>query len=152
MFEDSTFECTGSVKTRSRRWMGAALGVNGTILVTLVLVPLIYPDALPRHMISALLVAPEAPMPQPAPQPVRVQPARSKNFPEFDQGRITAPGRIPRVPLAPSAPELPFRPDNLADLFVHEENAACEDQLISELWTQSNRVCEPWSLLSVNDV
>ena len=115
MFEDSTFESTGRIKTRSRRWMVAALGFNGTILVTLVLVPLIYPDALPRHMISALLVAPEAPMPQPAPQPVRVQPARSKNFPEFDQGRITAPGRIPRVPLAPSAPELPFRPDNLAE-------------------------------------
>ena len=39
MFEDSTFESTGRIKTRSRRWMFAALGLNGSILVTLVLVP-----------------------------------------------------------------------------------------------------------------
>ena len=43
MFEDSTFESTGRIKTRSRRWMLAALTLNGSILVALVLVPLIYP-------------------------------------------------------------------------------------------------------------
>ena len=61
MFEDSTFESTGRIKTRSRRWMLAALTFNGSILVTLVLVPLIYPNALPSHMMPALLVAPEIP-------------------------------------------------------------------------------------------
>lgn len=114
MFEDSTFESTGRIKTRSRRWIFAALGFNGAILVTLVLLPLIHPDALPQHMIPALLVAPEAPKPQLAPQPVRVQPARPHSFSEFDQGRIIAPGLIPRKPLAPSAPELPLHAENLA--------------------------------------
>ena len=50
MFEDSTFESTGRIKTRSRRWMFAALALNGSILIALVLVPLIYPNALPSHM------------------------------------------------------------------------------------------------------
>ncbi len=61
MFEDSTFESTGRIKTRSRRWMLAALALNGSILIALVLVPLIYPDALPSHFIPPLLVAPAAP-------------------------------------------------------------------------------------------
>lgn len=42
MFEDSTFESTGKIKTRSRRWMIATLALNGTILAILVLMPLIY--------------------------------------------------------------------------------------------------------------
>ena len=113
MFEDSTFESTGRIKTRSRRWMFATLIFNGSILVTLILLPLICPDALPSHMLPSLLVAPEAPKPQPRPEPVRLQPARPHNFSELDQGRIVAPGQIPRTPLAPSAPELPFHAENL---------------------------------------
>ena len=50
--------------------MLAALIFNGSILVTLVLVPLIYPDALPQHMLPSLLVAPAAPQPETPPEPV----------------------------------------------------------------------------------
>jgi len=113
MFEDSTFESTGRIKTRSRRWMLVTLAINGLILATLILLPLIYPDALPRHMMTSLLVAPEAPKPETPPEPVRVQPARPHNFPEFDQGRITAPATIPRIIISPTAPELPFHAENL---------------------------------------
>jgi protein TonB len=113
MFEDSTFESTGKIKTRSRRWMLLTLTVNGTILAVLILLPLIYPDALPRHMMTTLLVAPEAPNPEVRTEPLRVQPARPHNFSEFDQGRIIAPGTIPRTPLTPSAPEIPFHPESL---------------------------------------
>jgi len=108
MFEDSTFESTGRIKTRSRRWMVAAFALNGSILVALILVPLIYPDALPRHMMPSLLVAPEVPKPETPSQPVQVQPARPHNFPEFDQGRITAPATIPRVIISPTTLEPPF--------------------------------------------
>ena len=113
MFEDSTFESTGKIKTRSRRWMVATLALNGTILAGLILMPLIYPDALPRHTITSLLVAPEVPKAEVRPEPVRVQPARPHNFTEFDQGRLVAPGIIPRAPLTPSGPELPFHAENL---------------------------------------
>ena len=113
MFEDSTFESTGKIKTRSRRWMIATLALNGTILAILVLMPLIYPGALPQHMIPMLLAVPEAPKPEVRTEPVRVQPARPHNFTEFDQGRLIAPGVIPRNPLAPQGPELPFHAENL---------------------------------------
>jgi protein TonB len=70
MFEDSTFESTGRIKTRSRRWMVAALGLNGSILAALILIPLIYPEALQR--VGPLIVM-EAPKPQPEPnRPIRL--------------------------------------------------------------------------------
>lgn len=108
MFEDSTFESTGRIKTRSRRWMIATFALNGAILVTLILVPLIYPNALPSHMFPTLLVAPEVPKPETPPQPMHTQPARPHNFSEFDTGRLVAPPMIPRTIIAPEAPEQPF--------------------------------------------
>jgi len=61
MFEDSTFESTGRIRTRSRGWMFAALALNSTILVAIILVPLIYPEALPRQAMLFLLAAPMPP-------------------------------------------------------------------------------------------
>jgi len=61
MFEDSTFESTGRIKTRSRRWMIAALALNGSVLTVLILVPLIYPEALPNWRPLILMEAPSAP-------------------------------------------------------------------------------------------
>ena len=49
MFEDSTFESTGRIRTRSRGWMIARFAFNGSILLALILIPLIYPEALPRQ-------------------------------------------------------------------------------------------------------
>lgn len=95
MFEDSTFESTGRIKTRSRRWMLAALALNGSILTALILIPLIYPDALPSHFIPTLLVAPAAPQPETTPPPVRVRAAAPHDFSELENGRITAPPSIP---------------------------------------------------------
>ena len=48
MFEDSTFESGGRIKTKSGRWMMFTGIINGSILVLLILIPLIYPEALPR--------------------------------------------------------------------------------------------------------
>jgi protein TonB len=75
--------------------MFAAFTLNGSILVALVLVPLIYPNALPSHMMPALLVAPEVPKPETPPQPEHARPAAPREAPEFDNGRITAPPSIP---------------------------------------------------------
>ncbi len=99
MFEDSTFESTGRIKTRSRRWMLATLIFNGSILVTLILLPLIYPDALPSHMLPSLIVAPEAPKPETPPDPVQhSSPFRPDNYSETrDRGRIFAPTNIPQA-------------------------------------------------------
>ena len=111
MFEDSTFESTGRIKTRSRRWMLATFALNGSILVALILVPLIYPGALPTHMLPSLIVAPEAPRPDP-PQPVHVQPARP-SVSDYDAGRLVAPRTIPQIINTPLTPEPAF-PNNIA--------------------------------------
>lgn len=96
MFEDSTFESTGKIKTRSRRWMIATLTFNGTILAILVLLPLIYPGALPPHSLPILLVAPEAPKPEPKPEPVEVRAAAPKDISEMMGKQLIAPPRIPK--------------------------------------------------------
>jgi periplasmic protein TonB len=113
MFEDSTFESTGRIKTRSRRWMFAALALNGSILVALVLVPLIYPDALPSHSIPPLLVVPAAPQPE-TPQPVQIRSAAPHNFSELNDGRITAPPSIPTIIRYVDPGEQPFAGPNIA--------------------------------------
>ncbi|MGD0734448.1 MAG: energy transducer TonB [Terracidiphilus sp.] len=73
MFEDSTFESTGRIRTRSRRWMIAAFAINGSIVLVLILIPLIDPQALPRVDMPWLIEAPPPPPAaapnQPVPQP-----------------------------------------------------------------------------------
>ena len=93
MFEDSTFESTGRIRTRSRGWMMAAFLFNGSILMALVLIPLIYPEALPHQFMSILLEAPQPPAP---PQVVKQVPARAtRERTEMQDGRIVAPPAIP---------------------------------------------------------
>ena len=66
MFEDSTFESQGRIRTRSKRWMVAALGFNGSILAALIVIPLIYPSALPMQPLPYLIAAMQPPKgPQP---------------------------------------------------------------------------------------
>jgi periplasmic protein TonB len=94
MFEDSTFESTGRIRTRSRVWGVAAFAINASILGAMVVIPLIYPEALPRHWMNMLLVAP--PPPAPAPKPPEVRPARAfQGRSEFVDMHLTAPRQIP---------------------------------------------------------
>ena len=104
MFEDSTFESNGRIRTRSRAWMFAALTFNSSILLALVLVPLIYPEALPTQA-SAFLM--EAPPPPPAPPPPleRVQQAAPAARASWDP--FAAPRIIPSIIVIPSTPEPP---------------------------------------------
>ena len=104
MFEDSTFESNGRIRTRSRAWMVATCAFNGTILLAMVLVPLIYPAGLPRMVRSFLM---EAPAPQP-PQPKPVaQVAMASSAPtQMQGGHIFAPIQIPQTTFIPATPEI----------------------------------------------
>ena len=95
MFEDSTFVSTGRIRTRSRGWMIASFAFNGSILLALILIPLIYPQALMRQALLFLMEAPAPPTPQPKPQarPERAVQVRQ----EMIDGRIQAPSVIPRI-------------------------------------------------------
>ena len=72
MFEDATFESTGSIRTRSQSWMIAALALDSSVVIALVLVPLIYPQALPRQLVSVLM---SVPAPPPGAPPLPQHPA-----------------------------------------------------------------------------
>lgn len=112
MFEDSTFESTGRIRTRSRGWMMATFSLNGSILVALILIPLIYPEALPHQVMSILLTAPPPP-----PQPVPQQPKPLQQFhgvPQMDAGTLVAPRLIPTTITHMADREEPAGPSFLA--------------------------------------
>jgi len=93
MFEDSTFESTGRIRTRSRGWMIAATLINSSILLALILIPLIYPEALPIHQLPILISVPTPPAEQ---QPTPHQPAHTASGPAVAvDDPFTAPRRIP---------------------------------------------------------
>jgi protein TonB len=93
MFEDSTFESTGRIHTRSRSWMIASSAFNGSILLALVLIPLIYPHALPQMVLPFLMEVPQAPAPETKVE-TRVQHADLAKL-EIRNGQIFAPSAIP---------------------------------------------------------
>jgi protein TonB len=103
MFEDATFESAGRIRTRSRRWMVATFLLNGTILVGLILIPLIHPEALQPQALAFLLTTPPPP-PTPPPQPKETQRA-FHGASEMQAGVMLASPRILREIMMNSGPE-----------------------------------------------
>jgi len=67
MFEDSLVESSGRIKTK-RGWTTiVSFGVQICIVIVLVLIPLIYTEALPTKQLLTFLVAPPPPPPPPPP-------------------------------------------------------------------------------------
>ena len=104
MFEDSTFESSGRIHTRSRGWMIAACAFNGSILLALILIPLIYPEALPRMALAFLMEAPPPPTPPPKPIP-RVEHANLDQS-QMRGNQIIVPTVFPHTPYVPESPEM----------------------------------------------
>jgi protein TonB len=96
MFEDSTFESTGRIHTRSRSWMIAAALFNGSILLALILIPLIYPEALSPQAWTYLMTAPPPPPSAPPTQPrQQAHPASGPSIAVLDP--LAAPRLIPNT-------------------------------------------------------
>jgi len=93
MFEDSTFASASRIHTRSPRYAAGSLILQTALLGTLVLLPYLYPSALPRKFLSVPLIAPP-----PAPT-VPVEPqhaiASAASHTELLMNSILAPGQIP---------------------------------------------------------
>jgi hypothetical protein len=60
MFEDATFESMGTIHTRSRNWMIATFGLNASVLVALIAIPLFHNSMLPQMEYIDQLIAPRA--------------------------------------------------------------------------------------------
>lgn len=93
MFEDSLVESAGKIKTRG--WTKiASLAIQVGLLGVMVLIPLIYTEALPKQAMQAMLVAPPPPPPPPPPPaatPVKIIKVQS----DLDQGALRTPTKIP---------------------------------------------------------
>jgi len=106
MFEDSTFESNGTIRTRSRGWMIAALALNSSIVFALILVPLIYPEALPSQFMTFLMEVPPPPSapPEPPHQPAHASATTTAVY----QDPFAVPRQIPNSIVIPDKPEAPF--------------------------------------------
>ena len=127
MFEDSTFESTSRIHTRSRGWMIATFTFNSSILLALIFIPLVYPEALPQ-IASAILMEAPAPIEEvkPVTQPKHAQATQS----ELRGGVIQVPRTIPDKPWIPSTREEPV-PVNVAALDGGGNGSASPDNLFS---------------------
>src|SRR5260221_14548301 len=94
MFEDSLMESGGRIKT-NQKWTGlistlVQLGLVGF----LVLLPLIFTEALPKGQLTTWLVAP--PPPPPPPPPAAPQTHHGQKVSEIGDGPLRTPSKIPK--------------------------------------------------------
>src|SRR5450755_5066373 len=95
MFEDSLVESGGRIRTRQGATTALSFVLEILLLGVLVLLPLIFTDALPRQQLMTFLVAPPPPPPPPPPPaaaPIIVKKIQS----ELDNGQLRTPTAIPK--------------------------------------------------------
>src|SRR5689334_6497144 len=93
MFEDSLVESSGRLRSKRRGWATIlSVGIQVFVICVMILIPLIYTEALPTQMITTFLVAPPPPPPPPPPaQQVKVQKIET----EIENNQLKAPTKIP---------------------------------------------------------
>ena len=91
MFEQSLVESTGRIRTRSRRYALPSFLLEAALVTTLVLLPYLYPAALPRTTLITPLIAPPPPAAAPAPLTSAAPAPRPQAL------NLYAPARIPNT-------------------------------------------------------
>src|SRR6266852_3960562 len=96
MFEDMVVSSPHPSKTNKPWTVVISMVAQSVFLAILILIPLIYTEALPRTMMSTLLVAPPPP-PPPPPPPVQTQVVHVKpQVHLMDAGKLVQPKAIPK--------------------------------------------------------
>jgi protein TonB len=96
MFEDMVVSTSTAVKTNKPWTVILSFAFQAGFLAILILIPLIYTEALPKTMMATLLVAPPPP-PPPPPPPVAAQVVHIKpQVHLMDAGKLVAPKVIPK--------------------------------------------------------
>jgi periplasmic protein TonB len=94
MFEDSLMESGGRIKT-NQKWTGLISTIVQLVLVGfLVLLPLIFTEALPKGQLTTWLVAPPPPPPPPPPAAPQIQHVQKVS--EIVDGSLRTPSKIPK--------------------------------------------------------
>lgn len=96
MFENALVESTARIRTKVRYWMIATFFFNIAVAVTVSLVPLLFPQALPKAVLTSHFQLPNVPRPRApktAPQPQRAATTNTHTVAPLDAQ--VAPSRIP---------------------------------------------------------
>ena len=104
MFEDATFHSSGILPNQTPKWMLLTFAINLSIVSTLIVLPLIYPGALPTHIFQDILYTPP-PEPIVVKQQILMHPATQSIQPIANQ--LNLPTLIQKpAPIDPTAPSL----------------------------------------------
>jgi len=95
MFEDSLIESGGRLKTRRGRTSVVAFGIEFMIIGVMVLIPLIFTEALPKQQLMTFLVAPPPPPPPPPPAAAPVKIVKVIQT-DIVNGELRTPTKIPQ--------------------------------------------------------
>src|SRR4051812_7722899 len=94
MFEDSLMESGGKLKTK-QGWTTALSFILQTAMIgVMILIPLIYTEALPKQQLMTFLVAPPPPPPPPPPAAAAIKVVKQIQT-ELDNGQLRTPTKIP---------------------------------------------------------
>jgi protein TonB len=95
MFEDSLLESGGRLKTKRGWTTSIGLLVQVGLLVVMVLMPLIFTEALPKQQLMTFLVAPPPPPPPPPPAAAPVKVVKQIQT-DIVNGALRTPTKIPQ--------------------------------------------------------
>ena len=95
MFEEMVVSSPTGKKTNKPWTVMVSMAVQVLFLAILILIPLIYTEALPRTLMSSILLAPPPP-PPPPPPPAAVQVIRKPVAHLMDAGKLVTPKAIPK--------------------------------------------------------
>jgi protein TonB len=95
MFEDSLIESGGKLKTKRGRTSAVAFLLEVMIIGVMVLIPLIFTEALPKGQMMFLLVAPPPPPPPPPPAAAPVHVVKQIQS-DIINGELRTPTKIPK--------------------------------------------------------
>src|SRR5437870_12994738 len=95
MFEDSLIESGGRLRTKRGMTTAVSFVLQVALVGILVLVPLLFTEALPKQQLLTFLVAP--PPPPPPPPPPAATPVRTVKIVQSDimNGQLRTPTKIP---------------------------------------------------------
>jgi len=95
MFEEMVVSSPKGKKTNKPWTVVLSMAVQVFVLSILILIPLIYTEALPKTLMSSILLAPPPP-PPPPPPPAAVQVVKVKPVHLMEAGKLVAPKVIPK--------------------------------------------------------
>jgi periplasmic protein TonB len=95
MFEDSLLESGGRLKTKRGRTTTVAFVFEMILVGILVLIPLVFTEALPKQQLMTFLVAPPPPPPPPPPAVAPVKVVKQIQT-DIVNGQLRTPTKIPQ--------------------------------------------------------